>query len=148
MSEAQVRSIVYGPDDRLTACIASWQLIEGNHLFDVLLPNHISRYLHGPVIYAKGEEHNHGILDLFIVAGNFGKLKWHSELNAIWSNFLESASDNFLLDWEFIYRPGGLMDKPEVDRSAGASHLLSLAPPPIISNIQPIPHTERPVRAL
>lgn len=147
MANTKVRSIIYGPDDKLTACIASWQLIQGNELFD-RLGQYMTRYMHSPVVYTEGEERNHGVLELFLKSGDFGKVAWYNSIRALWSDFMVHAQELFMLDWEYIYRPGDVADHPELNRSKGASKLLSLAPCPIISNIQPIPHTERPVRAL
>lgn len=147
VGDTKVRSIVYGPDDRLTACIASWQLIQGSELF-LILEDVLTRYTHSPVVYYDGEEHNHCVLDLSFGSGHFAEVRWHSETGNLWRDFLIHAQEMFLLEWEHIYRPAEPSREPTITRSPKASKLLSLAPCPIISHIEAIPNTERPVRAL
>lgn len=140
----QIRSLIYGHDDHITAAIASWQLIHSSALFDTL-KDHLSRSMHRPQVYFVGEESNNGLVSLSIDDWGLGRWKL---VEGFWTDFLQHCEQLFTLEYEHFCIHNirnAILSNLKTDKSTG---LLKIPPITVINTAEPIPGTERPFLAL
>lgn len=140
----QIRSLIYGPDDHITAAIASWQLIHSNAIFNTL-KDHLNRSMHRPQVYVVGEESNNGLISLSIDDWGLGRWKL---VEGFWADFLLHCEQLFTLDYEHFCIDcirNEIRSQLKTEKSAG---LLKIPPLTVINTAEPIPGTERPFLAL
>lgn len=140
----QIRSLIYGPDDRITAAIASWQLIHSNSLFDTL-KDHLNRSMHRPQVYVEGEESNNGLVVLSIDDWMLGRWKL---VESFWVDFLIHCENLFVLDYECMVINLSANSLRQNLKSKNSTSLLKTPPLTVINTAEPIPGTERPFLAL
>lgn len=134
------KALIYGPDDRITAAIASWQLINGNHPFDELQP-FLKRYIHSPSLFFEGEEVNNGVLDLEMIE------RPRDKVVTVWHDFLVHCEQLFMLEYEHIEYNDQSLGKPIQRHSNKNAGMLKLRYS-LAVDVQKIPDTERPFLAL
>ena len=140
----QIRSLIYGPDDRITAAIASWQLIHSNALFNTLKDN-LNRSMHRPQVYVEGEELNNGLVVLSIDDWMLGRWKL---VESFWVDFLIHCENLFMLDYECMVINLSANSLRQNLKSKNSTSLLKTLPLTAINTAEPIPGTERPFLAL
>ncbi|MGE8135753.1 hypothetical protein ACQKO5_19270 [Novosphingobium subterraneum] len=140
----RIKGLIYGPDDTITAAIASWQLIKGNGLFNHITP-YLKRYRLSLPTYTSGKEDNLGVIDLNIHDIFDSQVPWNGSL---WKDFLVHCDQLFLLQYEHLeFNPETGRGKIISHRSEKNLNMLRLRYE-LDSEAQPIPDTERPFLAL
>jgi hypothetical protein len=133
---SQVRALIYGDPDSLTAHIAAWQLEHTSQLF-VHFDEYLKRY---------SIETNDGIIDVLDLS--LDHAKWYDEYDDVESfHSFMYCSEELRLHYEFS-RVGEEATDIVQNKSDGHIDLLYLSSPSICDDIAVIADSEKPITVL